>query len=318
MSVFGLILLIASASIIALGTGLGAYVRIQGKAKHLQARFENVMSAYGRTSVATTTLRQKTGPQVSVWFTRLARIFGYKADQAYMYTVKWYVIPLVALAPARIAAWIFAGLVGNASLLAMPILWLVMTRAGFKWFEHRYMIKLLVQFPDALAMLVRAVRVGIPVNVGIQSIAQESPPETAREFQRAAEQLAVGNSVEDAVAEMAEHSRITEYRFFATALALQSQTGGGLSETLENLADVIRKRVAMRARGNALASEAKTSAGILAALPFLTCGGLMVLNPEYGGVLFNEFGGRMLLAVAAILLTSGILMMRYMIRKSLS
>ena len=61
----------------------------------------------------------------------------------------------------------------------------------------------------------------------------------------------------------------SEYRFFATALGLQSQTGGGLTETLENLADVIRKRVALKARGYALAAEARTSAGVLALLPVL-------------------------------------------------
>ena len=188
----------------------------------------------------------------------------------------------------------------------------------FGTLEGRYKNKLLVQFPDALAMIVRAVRVGIPVNIAIQTTALESPPETAREFQRASEQLSLGNSVDDAVAEMASHARITEYKFFATALALQSQTGGGLTETLENLADVIRKRVAMRARGNALAGEAKTSAGILSALPILTLGALMLMNPDYGGLLFYDTGGRKLLAIGVGLLVGGILVMRSMIKKSLS
>ena len=74
-----------------------------------------------------------------------------------------------------------------------------------------------------------------------------------------------------------------EYRFFATALSLQNQTGGALSETLENLADVIRKRVALAAKGKALASEARTSAMVLAAMPIVTGGGLWALNPGYIG-----------------------------------
>jgi tight adherence protein B len=111
---------------------------------------------------------------------------------------------------------------------------------------------------------------------------------------------------------------VAEYRFFATALSLQNQTGGGLSETLENLAEVIRKRVALKQRGYALAAEARTSAGILAILPFFTAGALAVMNPGYLGLLFNDPGGQRILAVASGLMLLGILSMRSLIRRSLS
>ena len=86
--------------------------------------------------------------------------------------------------------------------------------------------------------------------------------------------MSIGVTLEDALREMATRNDLQEYRFFATALALQSQTGGGLSDTLEGLADVMRKRLALTARGHALAAEAKTSIMILASLPFVSGGAL--------------------------------------------
>jgi tight adherence protein B len=132
------------------------------------------------------------------------------------------------------------------------------------------------------------------------------------------EQVAIGVSLEDAMQEMADRCDMPEYRFFSTALAMQNQTGGALSETLEGLADVIRKRVAMKARGHALASEGKTSAGILAALPVFTALMLEVLNPTYLAVLFTNPTGQHILAAAILSLGLGILVMRSMIRRALS
>ena len=117
---------------------------------------------------------------------------------------------------------------------------------------------------------------------------------------------------------MAARNRLPEYRFFATALALQSQTGGGLTETLENLAEVIRKRLALQSRGYALASEARTSAGVLTALPIFSCLALAVLNPDYIGSLFEPGSGQTLFGVTVVWLGTGMFVMRLMIRKSLT
>jgi tight adherence protein B len=315
---FLVILLTGCASLSALITGGLVYARIQAKAKRLDARFDAVVAVYGRTVLKGAPPRVRKSSSLLRLWVWIAGLIGYDPTQPFVYGLKWYVVVPVAFVPARLAVWLLVGLIGEVGFIALPVAWVVTCRMIFGTLESRYKSKLLVQFPDALSMIVRAVRVGIPVNVAIQTTSEESPPETAREFQRAAEQLSLGNSVNDAVAEMASRARITEYKFFATALALQSQTGGGLTETLENLADVIRKRVAMRARGNALAGEAKTSAGILACLPVLTLGALLVLNPDYASLLFNDSGGRKLLAIATGMLVGGILVMRSMIRKSLS
>jgi len=117
---------------------------------------------------------------------------------------------------------------------------------------------------------------------------------------------------------MAQSSRMSEYRFFATAITLQMQTGGALSETLENLADVIRKRVALKARAFALASEARTSAMVLAGSPFVSGTALWVLNPSHIGMLFEPGLGRTIFSGAVLSLSCGLLTMRSLIRRSLA
>jgi tight adherence protein B len=165
---------------------------------------------------------------------------------------------------------------------------------------------------------VRAVRVGIPLGEGIRTVAREAAAPTCVEFGLVYDRVSIGVTLEDALREMATRNNLQEYRFFTTALALQSQTGGGLSDALEGLADVMRRRLALKSRGNALAAEAKTSIIILASLPFVSGGALGVLNPQYIGRLFNDHGCQKLLLAAIIMLSVGLLVMRGMIRKILA
>jgi tight adherence protein B len=152
----------------------------------------------------------------------------------------------------------------------------------------------------------------------IRAVARESPQPTGQEFEILAGEISIGTPMNEALRAMAARNDLVEYRFFATTLALQSQTGGGLSETLENLADVIRKRVAMKARGNALAAEARTSASVLAVLPILTGLALWVLNPSYFSLLLTDETGHRILYAAGTSLMTGIWIMRTMIRRSLA
>ncbi|WP_431267966.1 type II secretion system F family protein [Dankookia sp. P2] len=252
------------------------------------------------------------------WLVRLATLFGLRLDRVAEYPVRWWIIPLVALPAARAAAGLAALLGGDLLLLATPAFWFLFCRWAFGWLDTRRIETLFRQFPDALGMVTRAVRVGIPVSEAIRAVAREAPKETAAEFQRIADRLSIGLPIDQALGETAHRNGVPEYRFFATALSLQSQTGGGLGETLENLAEVIRKRVALKERGYALAAEARTSAGILAALPFFTAGVLAVLSPGYVALLFSDPGGQRILAAAIGLLLIGILVMRGMIKRSLS
>jgi tight adherence protein B len=248
----------------------------------------------------------------------LARLFGMRLDRAAEYPVRWWIVALAALPLARAAVGLLAVLAGDIVLLAVLPVWVMFCRSAYGMLDRRRMEKLFRQFPDALGMITRSVRVGIPVTETIRIVAREAAPETAAEFRRIADRLAIGLPLEQALREMAHHNGVQEYRFFATALALQSTTGGGLGETLENLADVIRKRVALKERGFALAAEARTSAGILAVLPFFTSGLLAIVNPSYIAMLFTDPAGQRILAAACGLMLLGVLTMRSMIRRSLS
>ena len=164
-------------------------------------------------------------------------------------------------------------------------------------------------------------RVGIPVSEALRAVAQDCRgADIESNSARLYDQVSIGTPIEDALREMAARNRLPEYRFFATALALQSQTGGGLTETLENLADVVRKRVALKSRGYALASEARTSAAVLAVLPVFAAGAFAVLNPDYIGELITRGAGADIVRLARVLWLATWVMvtMRYMIRKSLS
>ena len=225
---------------------------------------------------------------------------------------------LIGIVPAFLAERIAASYVG---VLAWPVgaaAWVFACRVFFKASDRRLANTLYKQFPDALAMIVRSVRVGIPVSESIRIVGRESEKPTAEEFVRVADEIAIGVPVERSLRELAERSGLPEYRFFATALALQSQTGGALSETLESLADTIRKRVAAKSRGKALAAEARTSAMVLMGLPPVMGSLLYFVNPSYMGILVYDHSGRRLLTLAAGLLTLGSYTMRQMIKKSLS
>lgn len=260
------------------------------------------------------TLRAERDP-LAVWFVRR---LNYNPDHAAGYPLRpiAVVLPVLLLAAAVArGATNFAGLAGWA---ALPFAALLICRWFYGWCEDRLITKLYNQFPDALAMIVRAVRVGLPVIEAIRVAARENPQPTAREFESLVARTAIGVPLDEALREMAERNRLPEYRFFATALSLQSQTGGGLTETLEGLADTIRKRVAAKLRGHALAAEARMSSYILGALPLVTGALLTVMNPSYMQVLVTDPTGQKLLLIGAGLLGMGALSMRMLIRASLT
>lgn len=249
---------------------------------------------------------------------RLASLIAYDPARRDVYPAPWWVVVIVALVLARVAAGILGGLFGSISLIAVPLGGTFLARAFFSWCNARRSRTLFQQMPDALAMVVRSVRVGIPMQEALQVVAREGAEPTAKEFSILGNRVMIGMPLDEALREMADRNKLAEYRFFATALSLQSQTGGGLTETLENLADVIRKRVALRARGYALASEARTSAGILAALPVVSGVALWFLNRKYAMQLFVDPTGQKIFGMAVISLVVGMLVMRSMIQRSLS
>jgi tight adherence protein B len=300
--------------------GASAIMNEQKQNRRFRERLVEVASPYARVNLLAVMGRSaasRSTPMARA-IAAAARVFGYDPARAAQYPVRWPIALSLTLGLARAVASLIAIFAGQWSWLIVPVAWVWLSRRLFGWSEQRRRNALYTQFPDALAMIVRAVRVGIPLGEGIHTVAREAMEPTKGEFSALYDRVSIGVTMEDALREMATRNKLPEYRFFSTALALQSQTGGGLSETLDGLADVIRRRLALRSRGEALAGEAKTSIIILAALPFVSGGALEVLNPAYIGRLFTDHGCEKVLLAAIIMLGSGLMVMRGMIRKMLS
>lgn len=263
-------------------------------------------------------LRINAGLEARPLWKRAVGVFGFDPDRREYFPRHWWLITLAAFIVARVCVSVLTILVGSFARFALIPVWICLTRFVLHWFERRRAILLFKQFPDALGMIVRSVRVGIPVGEALRVVAAESSPPTSREFSILSDEIAIGVPIDEALRRLAVRNQIAEYRFFATALALQAQTGGGLAETLEGLAEVIRKRVASQARARALASEANASATILTAIPMVAAGALILINPSYISLLLSDSNGHKLIALAAFLLCTGIGSMKFIIRKTLS
>jgi len=302
------------------GLGLSGFLvsRAQKYRQKRDARLAMVVTPHvrvQRTEVSAFTRPSKPRDQSVVGMAALA--FGFDATAPDRYPLRWWIVVAITFGVAVGAQQLMAELVGALSWLGIPVVWVAMSRMFFGWFDRRHREQLLAQFPDALAMIVRSVRVGIPVQEAIRTIAREAPNPTGQEFARVVSDVSVGVSMEDAMNQLARRSGLPEYRFFATALSLQNQTGGALSETLENLADVIRKRAGLKAKGHALTSEAKATAAVLAALPVFLGLVLWAINPGYIGLLFTDPTGRNLFGAAVVSLLTGLASIRTIIRRSL-
>ncbi len=245
-------------------------------------------------------------------------VLGWREDRRSQYPMTWWGVVLVMLAPSMIGALLATKLLGSLGWLAVVAIDIMLTRTFLLYCTGKVSRELLSQFPDALSMIARSVRVGVPLGEAIKVVAKEGLMPTREEFGRTSDAVAIGVDLEIALVDMAERNSLAEYRFFATALALQSQTGGGLTETLDTLADTIRKREAARKRGNALASEAKTSIYVLTVLPIVSGVMLWVSNPDYIDILFTTSGGNELLAIAVGMLCAGLFSMQKIVKKCLS
>lgn len=308
----GALVLVGSA-----GSGL-AYLNLKAREEAMRQRVEAVTVAHLRARpIASAVITRRMTKEPEPLMRRAALLFGYdpvRPDEG----LPWYLVLPCTLLVAVIAAEMSKALLGGAALFAVPVFWVLLSRFIWGWRRDKRQNEILMQFPDALSMIVRSVRVGIPVSEAVRMVSRESPLPTSKIFGDLGNEMSIGVPLEAALAKSAERIGLPEYRFFATAISLQTQTGGALGETLENLADVIRRRVALKARGKALSSEARASAAVLALLPILTGGALCVLNPHYMSTLVTDPSGRRALGLAAVLLSSGLLGMRAIVRKVLA
>jgi tight adherence protein B len=200
-----------------------------------------------------------------------------------------------------------SALIGLLSGVALPHLFV-----GFM--IKRRKKKFLANFPDAIDVLVRGLKAGLPASESMRIVGAEMTGPVSQEFTRITDGMKMGGEFDDILWAAAERIDLPEFNFFVITLTIQRETGGNLGETLENLVDMLRKRRQVKLKVKALSSEAKASAIIIGSLPFALFGILYVLNPEYVMTLFTHPKGPWLVGIGFASLGTGVGVMAKMVR----
>jgi Flp pilus assembly protein TadB len=203
----------------------------------------------------------------------------------------------------------FVVLLGGAAAMAAPV-------GLFRLAQSRYRSRFLDVFPDALDLIRRAVKAGLPVNEALGVAGREVADPVGSELRRALDQMQIGVQMVDAMQQVSNRVRVADFRFLLVALSLQGKTGGSLAETLGNLSGVIRARKALRLKAHALSAEAKASAAVLAALPFLVGGAMFVLDRDLVKTLFVDPRGRFMVGMMFFSLVTGLITMASMVKRA--
>jgi tight adherence protein B len=169
------------------------------------------------------------------------------------------------------------------------------------------------EFANAIDVIVRSVKSGLPTNEALKIVAREIPEPVAGEFYKLTEGLKVGVTLEQGLKKMFENMPTAEVSFFGIVMTIQQKSGGNLSEALSNLAFVLRDRKRLQGKIRAMSSEAKASAMIIGSLPPVVMGLVYMTSPQYISLLFTERMGNIMLAGCLFWMTIGILVMRKMI-----
>ncbi|KWT64229.1 Flp pilus assembly protein TadB [Hyphomicrobium sulfonivorans] len=218
------------------------------------------------------------------------------------------------------------GLAALTTLLLSPsitrsVLVVVVGIIGFvgvpRWFLNkataRRQYKFTSELPNAIDIVVRGMKAGLPLNECLNIVARESEEPLASEFREVIEQQRVGVSLGEALERLAQRMPLPEVKFLTIVVAIQQQAGGNLSEALGNLSQVLRDRFRLQLKVKALSAEAKASAAVLASLPPAVTFMLYLLATDYIAVLFTTRTGNFALLACGIWMLMGVLMMRKMI-----
>lgn len=313
----GLLLIVAPILLCALALGAAALIASRG-AQRLRERVQ-ARGQRGGTQVAMAEL-----PSIRVGHNEPGRLAGrifallrFHPDIPQEHVIPWPVVLGVSLAAAAFATLRAVDVLGM--VLAIPAglaAGVLAARAMFGWQHRRYCKAVFRQIPEALGLMVRAIRAGLPLAEALRAVAREVPSPTREEFARVVGDMTIGRSVDAALMRLNERTGLTEYAFLAVTLGLQSQAGGSLAETLDNLSDMVRKRVSLAKRAEALAGEAKMQAGMLVVLPFIAALAMSFSQPFYVSAFTENPTGRSMLMFGLGSMLLGVLTIRWLIRKA--
>ena len=195
---------------------------------------------------------------------------------------------------------------------------LVLVRGVFSWETRRYAMLLTRQLPDVIELVSSTVMAGLPASEGLRNVAHEMPAPTRDEFARVVHEIGLGMTPDTALMNLHDRTGVVEYAILAVTLGVQTRSGGRLLETVQTLAETIRQRLAVVARGNALSAEAKLSAYIMVAMPVFGGVVLSLIRPGYLYPLFLDPRGNKMLMISIGLVIAGSYIMHRMIRGALS
>lgn len=217
------------------------------------------------------------------------------------------VVTTVAVTVFSPLSVVLAGLIGTSTGLLLPHMIVGAMASGRRK-------AFLANFPEAIDLIVRGVRSGLPVSESLGVVGKELPDPVGEEFRRIEQAMRLGRTMDQAMWDAARRLDVTEFNFFVISLSVQRETGGNLAETLENLGDILRRRRQMRLKVKALSSEAKASAYLLGSLPFIMFVMMMFVNADYATTLILDPRGHMMMAGGLLSLSVGAAVMAKMCR----
>lgn len=223
-----------------------------------------------------------------------------------------------AIVSAGVGLAMFAlGTFAGAGLLVSAVLGFAGAFGVPRWLlsylRKRRETKFLDHFPDAVDVIVRGIKAGLPLLDCIKMIVSEAPEPIKTEFRLILETQAIGMPLGEACGKLYERTPLPEANFFGIVVAIQQKSGGNLSEALGNLSKVLRDRKKMKAKIQSMSQEAKASAGIIGALPIAVMTLVYLTSPNYISLLFTNSVGHIMLAGSAIWMAMGVLVMKKMI-----
>ncbi|MBW6396810.1 type II secretion system F family protein [Roseomonas sp. HJA6] len=312
-----LLLGVAGLLTFALVTGVITLAK-SGQARRLKERVANASAIEVRTTHAAglPSIRLQTGRQ-RPFLERILRFLRFNPDTPQEQVIPWWATLLIGSLIGVIAGYYMGFLLGRGAgaLIGLGMA-LFAVRGLFAWQHNNYVDAIFVQIPDAIGLMVRAIRAGLPVGEAIRSVAAELANPLRDEFARVLGDVAIGRPLDQALLRLHARTELPEFSFLAVVFGLQSQTGGNLAETLDNLADIVRKRVAMTKRAKALAAEARMQAGILMALPYVAALAMSQIQPFYIDNFFRNPSGQRLVLIGLGFSVFGWLVIRWMIKKA--
>jgi tight adherence protein B len=204
------------------------------------------------------------------------------------WTLSQYLMASVGIAVVIGLVLLFKGMPGILALALGLFAGTAFPHFAVTYLINRRIAQFNLRFPDAIELMVRGLRSGLPISETMGVVATEIPGTIGIEFQNVVDKMKIGRTMEAALQDAADRIDTPEFQFFVITLAIQRETGGNLAETLANLADVLRKRTQMKLKIKAMSSESKASAYIVGALPFIVFGLIWMINGSYMQGFFTD------------------------------